>query len=494
MLTVAFNWLYESSKKLPQISNPKGILSSKQKLMWTIGVLLVYFILYNTTAIGVKQYGGGVLKEILSIILSGDFSKYGQIFSLLMKESSSYDIVQILTASRQGSLLALGIGPIVMASIFIQLFAGGGLLNIDMNSPEARKKILGAQTTLAILVALLEGFAISTSYASNGLLTLPGTIGFITVLVQLVLGAAIVIYLDQLVSKYGIGSGIGLFIAAGVSFSVIVGALATLFGPSGIVTMVSESGIEGLSNAFIQFLPFITTMVVFWVVVYGESAKVKLPLSVPGAHKPLELPFFFVSNLPVIFAAALLINVMLISNGMMTHMSSSGKADFVNYIGELLYLTTPIHAYGNIPDYINKMTQGRTQFLGIPEWVHAIVYLITLSLLSIFFGKFWVEMSPQQNPDELAEVLAQQNISIKGHRTDKRFLKMKLAQYIWPLTVTGSLAVGLLAGFANLLGAYGTGTGILLTVEILYRMMNEIKQTLDVHYPKVSRILFGGDL
>ncbi len=491
MLTAIFEWLYGVSKKLPQIENPKTLLSSKQKLLWTVGVLVIYYVLYNTTALGVKQYGGGVIGQIISILLSGDVSHYGDIFSLILKETANYDVVQILTASRQGSLLALGIGPIVMASIFIQLFAGGGLLNIDMNSPEARKKVLGAQMTLAIIVAALEGFAITSSYASQGMLTIPSLLGIVLVFIQLVLGATIVIYLDQLVTKYGIGSGIGLFIAAGVSFSVIMGALATLFGPSGVVAMVSDSGIEGLTNAFIQILPFITTMVVFWFVVYGESAKVKLPLSVPGARRPLELPFFFVSNLPVIFAAALLINVMLISNSLIGHVTASGKPDVLNYIGDLLYLTTPIHAYGNIPDYINRIMNGRSPVLGIPEWVHIIVYLITLSLLSIFFGKFWVEMSPQQNPEQLAEMLSQQNIAIRGHRTDKRFLKMKLEQYIWPLTVTGSLAVGLLAGFANVLGAYGTGTGILLTVEILYRMMDEIKQTLDIHYPKISRVLFG---
>ncbi len=457
-----FEWLYNVSKKLPQVKGPKTILSSKQKLMWTLAVLLTYYILYNVTAIGVKEHAGLA------------------------------DIFQILTASRQGSLLALGIGPIVIASIFIQLFAGGGLLDIDMGTPETQKKILGAQTTLAIILAAIEGIAFTSGYAHQGMLTVGGTIGITTVALQLILGAIIIIYMDQIVTKYGIGTGIGLFIAAGVSYSVIMGAMYTVFGSGGVIDVVAEGGIEGLTTAFIQILPFISTIVVFWVVVYGEMAKVKLPLSIPGSNRPLELPFFFVSNLPVIFAAALLINVMLFAQALIHKpLGPGGKPTWLHYLGGLLYLTTPVHAGLNIPQYLTNLTSGITPILGLPEWVHALVYLVTLAILSIYFGKFWVEMSPQQNPEELAELLSQQNIAIRGHRTDKRFLKMKLEQYIWPLTVTGSLAVGLLAGFANLLGAYGTGTGILLTVEILYRMMGEIKQTLDIHYPGLSKMLFG---
>jgi preprotein translocase subunit SecY len=55
-------------------------------------------------------------------------------------------------------------------------------------------------------------------------------------------------------------------------------------------------------------------------------------------------------------------------------------------------------------------------------------------------------------------------------------LESILNKYIFPLTVLGAVSVGLLAGMADLTGALGSGTGILLTVGILYRMYEQMEQ------------------
>ena len=136
------------------------------------------------------------------------------------------------------------------------------------------------------------------------------------------------------------------------------------------------------------------------------------------------------------------------------------------------------------------LTQGKTPVLELPEWFHALTYVIVLCLLSIFFGKFWVEMNPQQNPENLAQVLVSSGIQIRGFRNDPRLIKNRLSEYVWPLTVTGSLAVGLLGGIGDLLAVYGSGTGILLTVGILYRISNEIKNALTLYYPSISKLIF----
>jgi preprotein translocase subunit SecY len=49
-----------------------------------------------------------------------------------------------------------------------------------------------------------------------------------------------------------------------------------------------------------------------------------------------------------------------------------------------------------------------------------------------------------------------------------------LDRYIWPLTIMGSLAVGFIAALADLSGALSRGTGILLTVMIIYRLYEDI--------------------
>jgi preprotein translocase subunit SecY len=459
MLEKIFDIFYEISKKLPSIKNPERQLTSKEKLQWTLIILALYFILFNTTAIGLKEH------------------RFEQ------------DFIQIITASRQGSLLALGIGPIVIAGIVIQLFAGSGILNFDFMKMETRKKVAGATTTFAIIIAIFEAVIVSTNYANIGLFTVEvNQLTLLFVALQIALGAIAVIYMDQIVTKYGIGSGISLFIAAGVSYGIVTGFLFTLFSERGVISTVSQEGLEGLTNAFIMLLPFFSTLFLFWLVLKGESAKIVLPLSIPGINRSLELPFFFVSNLPVIFASAFLVYVFLLSQALLT--TPSENIEWQHYLGAILYLFTPISAGGNIPAYIAFLTQGKTPVFELPEWLHAITYVIALCVLSIFFGKFWVEINPQQNPENLANALISAGIQLRGFRNDPRLIKNRLSEYVWPLTVTGSLAVGLLAGIGDLLAVYGTGTGILLTVGILYRLSTEIKNTLDIYYPSISKFIF----
>lgn len=76
----------------------------------------------------------------------------------------------------------------------------------------------------------------------------------------------------------------------------------------------------------------------------------------------------------------------------------------------------------------------------------------------------------------VANQLSSSGLQIPGFRRDPRMLESILNKNILPLTVLGSISVGLLAGVADLTGALGTGTGILLTVGILYRMYEQMEQ------------------
>ena len=70
--------------------------------------------------------------------------------------TAATDFLQTITASKMGSLLTTGIGPIVLASIFLQLFVGAGLLDLDLKDKAQRAKFLEVQKILAILLAIVE--------------------------------------------------------------------------------------------------------------------------------------------------------------------------------------------------------------------------------------------------------------------------------------------------------------------------------------------------
>ncbi|VVC03667.1 Protein translocase subunit SecY [Candidatus Bilamarchaeum dharawalense] len=503
---------------LPEIKAPIKALATKERLIWTGVALILYFMMYETTALGV-QY----------------------------KDTSAIDFLQTITASRTGSLLTTGIGPIVLASIFLQLFVGAGIININMHDKKERARFLEAQKILAIVLAIVEAliFVVFTGIVpvsplfaglGEGIITDPVTgvqhlyapFTMAMVVFQIAIGSVLILFLDELVTKYGIGSGISLFIAAGVSLSVAVGLVHLIFAtPNGFIAMMSEGGAEALPNALLTIVPFLFTILVFLVVVYAESLKVEIPIAferVRGMVPNLPLKFFYVSNIPVIFASALIINMQLFAGGLLTgaywetsqvtgavtsvpayqalletrqyDFARDGVLPLIGYTTQdnrlrdgLLYLFTPLYGMGQGTQYYSLLFTTSTPILGIPEWVHAIVYILMLSIVSVIFGLFWVETS-NMDAKSVANQLSESGLQIPGFRRDPRMLETILNKHIFPLTVMGSFCVGLLAGIADLTGALGTGTGILLTVGILHKMYEQLEQmkTFEM-YPSFTKFL-----
>lgn len=474
MASAVIDFLHTLAKRLPEVKKPDRPPTTKERLMWTGVALIIFFAMYHVTAFGVNAPVGSV------------------------------DFLQTITASRLGSLVTIGIGPIVLASIFLQLFVGAGLLNLDMKNKDEKQKFHAAQKILAIILAIIEGtiFVYATMVLLQPMFPMLGegivqeTVNvngvdqviqktyapytMIVVILQITLGSIFLLYLDEIVSKYGIGSGISLFIAAGVSLAIMGGIIGLIFGSNGVVEALTSGGAEAIPNALLAFMPFIITILVFIICVYAESTKVEIPIAferIKGFAPKLPLRFFYVSNIPVIFASALLVNVSLFAGGLLPQAPPvDGQYQITQQIGGALYLLTPVSGAGKgTLAHMEYLTQRVTPVLGIPEWIHAIIYVIFLTLLSLVFGIFWAETS-NMDAKSVANQLSDSGLQIPGFRKDPRMLETILNKYIFPLTILGSVSVGLLAGLADLTGALGTGTGILLTVGILYKMYEQMEQ------------------
>ena len=459
--------LHSVAKVLPEVKAPERPPSTKERLIWTGVALLIFFIMYNVTSFGVIRKDTGI------------------------------DFLETITASKVGSLLTAGIGPIVLASIFLQLFTGAGVIKLDLKDKEQRRKFLEVQKVLAILLAFAEGaiFVVSGRTVLAGLAGMPVSAVQAIVVLQIALGSVIILYLDEIVTKYGLGSGISLFIAAGVALSVASGLMALVVGANGVIASMTSGGAEGLPNAILAMLPFIFTIIVFMVVVYAESIKVEIPIAferVRGMVPKLPLKYFYVSNIPVIFASALLLNMQLFAGMALSKadLPIVGFVDSNNMLRDgLLYFITPIYMSGGTVAHWNFIANGVTPIYGIPEWVHAFTYVLFLSMTSILFGMFWVETA-SMDAKSVAGQLSASGLQIPGFRRDPRMLETILNKHIFPLTVLGSFSVGLLAGVADLTGALGTGTGILLTVGILYKMYEQLEQMQAFElYPALGKLV-----
>jgi preprotein translocase subunit SecY len=315
---------------------------------------------------------------------------------------------------------------------------------------------------------------------------------FLFVVLQIAFGSIVLLYLDEVVSKHGIGSGIGLFIAAGVSQTIIWRFLHPPFAgsPQGGDLWQFVSSIATGAD-FILLLPMIFSIIVFLVVVYAEGMHVNIPLTIGrgiGSRFPVKL--LYVSNIPVILAVALFANIQLWA-AIAPNIPSIGKF-IAPAFSTIASFTQP--QFGLFENVLRSMAaNGLIEgilFL-MPQITQAIVYIIILVVVCIIFGRFWVEMGGQ-GPEAVAEQLQKSGMYIPGFRRDKRVIKTILNRYIPPITIIGSAFVGLLAGFADLTGALGSGTGILLTVGIVYRLYEELAKEQLLESNVLMKKLFGG--
>ncbi len=458
------DFLHKAAGVLPEIKNPDRPPTTQERLIWTGIAVVIFFIMYHVTAFGVKPSTSGI------------------------------DFLQTITASKIGTLLTAGIGPLVLASIFLQLFVGAGLIKLDMQDKNDRQKFHEVQKIVGIILAFVEAII----FVFPGRVQLIPVLGPLTpyiVVLQIAIGSIIVLYLDSLVSKYGIGSGISLFIAAGVSLAIVGGALNIFADVVNIVANpASGGGAEAIPNAIIRMLPLLFTILVFTICVYAEGIKVEIPIAfekVRGFSPKLPLKYFYVSNIPVIFASALILNMQLFAAGVLVGKGWDALAVVSpdgRIIDGFLYFLTPFFPGQGTTIHFSYLTQLSPIF-GIPEWVHAITYILFLSTVSILFGMFWVETA-NMDAKSVASQLSGSGMQIPGFRRDPRMLETILNKYIFPLTILGSFSVGLLAGMADLTGALGTGTGILLTVGILYKMYEQMEQmNMFEAYPALGKLV-----
>lgn len=414
-----------AQKFLPSVREPQKSLTIKNKLVWTAIVLVVFFILGNVMLIGISP-----------------------------SQSTQLEYLQIILASQIGSLITLGIGPIVLSSIILQLLVGVKIINLDFSKTEDRAKFSILQKVASIALAIVEAFV---SVKIGFLVPTPGY-GFF-VLLQVVLGAICILYLDEVVSKYGIGSGIGLFIAAGVSQTIIWSIFhPPISGSTGGLIFMAFDFIK--SGAMLQLLtlvliPLLMTLLVFLLVVFVEGMHVNIPLTVGrsgmGAKYPVKL--LYVSVMPVIFASTLFSNINLFAN-----LAKNTRLEIIFF--KIATVLTPPHKLLE-----TTILGGATAGL----WINALIYMVLFVLTCVLFGKLWV-MVGGQDASSVARQLQNSGMSIPGFRRDERVLATVLNRYIPTITILGSIFVGLLAFVSDLMGAIGSGTGILLTVGVIYKI------------------------
>ncbi len=507
--------------RLPAVKKPEGHVHFRTKMLWVIVILVFYFVMTNVFIYGLDQ------SQTLDI-----FAQY-----------------RAILAGAQGSLMHLGIGPIVTASIIMQLFVGAKIIKLDLTNKEDKAVYQSSQKFLVIVMILVEavpqvfGYLVPSANFTGGLDTVFGAAGLfsgtnmarIIIILQLVVGSYLVFLMDEVVSKWGIGSGISLFIAAGVAEAIFTGTvnwvpydtaapLSLTNPPVGTIpktlyilhaSSASSLAGGGYERILLQnpnpVIALVGTIVIFMFVAYIESTRIELPLAhgtSRGARGRYPIKLMYASNIPVILMAAVLANVSMFSLllwNSLRQIPLIGGQWWLGYFaagsttpsgGIAWYLSTPRGVGEWLLPILSPDRYGSLA-LGHETWqigAHVIIFFSVMVFGSIMFAKFWIQTT-NMGPEAVARQIESSGLQIPGFRRDPRVLKRVLERYIPIVTVISGATVGALAAGADLIGTVGnaSGTGVLLAVGIMIQFYEAISREQMMEMHPVLRGFFGGE-
>jgi preprotein translocase subunit SecY len=348
--------------------------------------------------------------------------------------------------------------------------------------------------------------------------TLSGTTAVI-VFLQLIGAGIVVLLLDELVQKgWGFGSGISLFIMAGVAQHIFWQAFTPLPGVGdttqtggmsyGFFFALGQALTQGKSFSALwlrgqnpSLMGLIATVLAFLIIIYMEGVRVELPLSYAGykgyrSRYPIKL--LYVSNLPVIFASALFANVYFFSQlfWSMSGQPSPGANVWLDILGQFKVNTTT-NASGQSSSSISPIG-GLVYYVTAPRSFNdvmtdpykALGYLAILVAFCVIFSLTWLEVGGL-GPSTVANQLVDAGMQIPGYRRSGKAIESVLKRYIPAVTVLGGVVVGLIAGITDFFGVFGSGMGILLSVGIIYQYYEVLMQERAAEMYPAFRRLFG---
>ncbi|WOO83652.1 Protein transport protein SEC61 subunit alpha [Vanrija pseudolonga] len=439
---------------LPEVTAPERKVTFQHKVLWTATTLLIFLVMAQ-----VPLYG----------IMSSD-------------SSDPLYWLRVILASNRGTLMELGVTPVVTSGMIMQLLAGAQLIEVDFSLKDDRALFGSAQKLFALIIALGQ----ATVYVLNGLYGQPSSLGLgvcLLLILQLVAAALIVILLDELLTKgYGLGSGISLFIATNICESIVWKAFSpntvnTGRGPEFEGAVIAlfhllftwNDKTRALKEAFYReklpnMMNLLATIAVFAVVIYLQGFRVEIPIKsskMRGQRATYPIKLFYTSNMPIMLESALTSNVFLVSQMLFNRFpdnllvrllgvwdSPDGSAQLSAVSGISYYMSAP---------------HSITDALSDP--FHTVVYLTFIVTACAIFSKTWIEVSGS-GPRDVAKQLKDQNMTLAGHRDASIYKELK--RIIPTAAAFGGATLGLLSFAADMMGAIGSGTGILMAVTIIY--------------------------
>jgi len=401
---------------------------------------------------------------------------------------------RVMLASNRGTLMELGISPIVTSGMILQGLVGAKILTVDRSNSEhtrlygVAEKITGLITIFgqAIFYTVFSGMYGSVWDLGLGNTTL--------IVLQLVISGCLVLLLDDMLQVgYGFGSAISLFISTGIcqsifwqAFSYQVAQTMTSVEYEGaiinlIYVLTQDNKLVGLKSAFFRTqLPNISnlmaTAVVFCVVIFFQGFRVDIPIRHTAVRKgstshtyPIRL--FYTSTVPIMIQSAFTSTLFMTSS----ILHGRFRGTFIsNIFGR--WILTPNGRSIPVGGLVYYISSPKTMAETLSDPIHTIVYVAYVLISCSIFSTIWLEFSGSGSRD-VANNLRAQGLTVLGYRQNT--MQVALDRYIPTAAALGGLCTGTLSIFSEFMGALGSGTGILLAVGMILNYVENIQKSME---------------
>ncbi len=428
-------------KAINAFANAFKIEELRKKILFTLGILLIYRIGAHITIPGVN-----------AAVLSEYFRNSNNLFGLYDSFTGG--------AFAKATVFALGIMPYISASIIIQLM-GSVIPSIQMlqkEGQEGRAKLNQYTRYFTVVLAALQGWGVSVflsnlkvstatgagiSALTEGFSSGAGILGFrLLATLTFVTGTIFVMYLGEQITSRGIGNGISLIIFAG-----IVGSL-----PKAIYDEL-EMLKEGIQPLAVEIFILALVVCIVGFIVFVEQANRRIPLQSPrrvvgrkvtgGQSSYLPFKVNTAGVIPVIFASAIMFVPAMIASW-----------------------------FPNI---------SAVQSFAMAFMPGHIAYSVIFAALIIFFTYFYTAI--QYNPNDIADNLKKSGGFIPGVRPGK-----KTAEYIDHILTRIALPGAVFLAFISVgplhvkdalnMSFYIGGTSVLIVVGVALDSLRQLEAQL----------------
>ncbi len=457
---------------LPEVPKPTRQPSLNEKFIWTAIALVMFLVMSEVPLYGIAAVG----------------------------QNSSPTALRVIFASTQGSLMELGIGPIVTAGLISQLLVGSELIHLDFSKPEDRSVFSAFNKVFTFIFIIGEAaLYVFSGYLGANL----GLTTTIIVVIQLIGASIMVFLLDQMVQKgWGIGSGISLFICAGVALRFMLDLFSPIASPTyyGFFPFLINSTLHGDYSSLLYrgsypgLIALVATVGVLLVIVYLEGVRIEVPVTstkYKGFAGVYPIKLLYVSNIPVILVGALIANFQFFSLLLYSRFNAQGTSGLINSIAYYVPANSTLDQTGP------QLHGGLLYYLSSPgslsaaaaDPIRCLTYIVFWVVMSVLFAKLWVELGGM-SADKAAKSLLDAQVQVPGFRSTTSTVKVVLQKYIPAVTVLGGIIVGLLASVSDILGVFGSGIGLLLMIDIIlqyYQML--LKEQVESLMPRLGGLI-----